>query len=145
VAALLILAVQSLRYLGQWKYHGREVGRFLVIAMPVAVFIVMIASEAKAIVTHQTSEWVRLLVAKKGIVEQKLLEKVPGRHVIFVRHAGTEIPSEAWIYNPANIDAAPVIWAWDLGQAENEQLRAYYQGRSFWLFKPDEPMSLFPY
>jgi hypothetical protein len=32
-----------------------------------------------------------------------------------------------------------------LGQAENEQLRAYYQGRSFWLFKPDEPMSLFPY
>jgi hypothetical protein len=145
MAAFLVLAVQSLRYLAKWKYHGHEVGRFLVGAIPVAVLAVMVASQAEAIVTHQTSEWVRLPSAQKGTVEQRLLEKYPGHHVIFVRHTGTQIPSEAWIYNPADIDAAPVIWAWDLGQAENGRLRAYFQGRSFWLFKPDESMSLSRY
>jgi hypothetical protein len=37
LAVLLILVAQSMRYLRQWKYHGREVGRLLVSAMPVAV------------------------------------------------------------------------------------------------------------
>ncbi len=40
LAALLILAAQSLRYLSQWKYHGQEAGRFLVNAMPAAVLLV---------------------------------------------------------------------------------------------------------
>ena len=145
VAALLILAVQSLRYLRQWKYHGREMGRFLVGAIPVAVLAVMVAFEAEAIGMHQTSEWIKLPSAQKGTVERTLLEKYPGRHVIFVRNTGTQLPSEAWIYNPADIDAAPVIWAWDLGQAENARLRAYYPGRLFWLFKPDESMSFSRY
>jgi hypothetical protein len=43
------------------------------------------------------------------------------------------------------IDAAPVIWPRDLGQTENEKLRRYYAGRSLWLFKPAESMSLSPY
>ena len=53
-------------------------------------------------------------------------------------------PHEEWIYNPANIDAAPVIWALDLGPTENEELRRYYAGRSFWRFKPAQSMSLSP-
>jgi hypothetical protein len=39
------------------------------------------------------------------------------------------------------IDDAPVIWALDLGQIENEKLRRYYAGRSFWRFRPAESMS----
>ena len=54
-AALLILAAQSMRYLRQWNYGGREVGRFLVSAIPVAVLLVMVASEARAIATHGTA------------------------------------------------------------------------------------------
>jgi peptidoglycan biosynthesis protein MviN/MurJ (putative lipid II flippase) len=56
LAALLILVAQSMRYLRQWKYHGRGVGRFLVNAMPVAVFVLIVASEAEAIVTHRTPD-----------------------------------------------------------------------------------------
>jgi hypothetical protein len=54
LAALLILAAQSMRYLRQWKYGTREVGRFLVDAIPVAVLLLMIASQAEAIATHRT-------------------------------------------------------------------------------------------
>ena len=45
-------------------------------------------------------------------------------------------PHEEWIYNPANIDAAPVIWALDLGPTENEELRRYYAGRFFCVSSP---------
>ena len=148
LSALLILVTQSMRYLRQWKYHGRGVGRFLVNAMPVAVFVLMIASEAKAIATHRTTDQTQATnaqIAQKGSIERQLLQKEPGQHVIFVSYPGLPSPHEEWIYNPANIDGARVIWALDLGQTENERLRRYYMGRSFWRFKPAESMSLSPY
>jgi hypothetical protein len=144
-AALLILVAQSMRYLRQWNYGGRELGRFLVNAMPVAVLLVMVASEAQAIATHRTADQEQAKnaqVAQKERIEKELLKKQSGQHVIFVRYAGLPSPHEEWVYNPADIDAAPVIWAQDLGHIENERLRRYYTGRSFWLFKPAESMNL---
>jgi hypothetical protein len=148
LAALLILVAQSMRYLRQWEYHRHEVGRFLVSAMPVAVFVVTIASEAEAIAAHQTTDQIQARnaqITQKENIEQELLKKQPGQHVIFVSYAGLPSPHEEWIYNPANIDAARVIWALDLGRTENEKLRHYYAGRSFWRFKPAESMNLKPY
>ena len=144
-AALLILAAQSMRYLRLWKYKGWETGRFLVTAMPVAVLLVMVASEAQGISTHRPTNPLQASNAQKESVEQKLLETRPGQHVIFVRYSGMLSPHEEWVYNPADIDAAPVIWAQDMGKLENERLLHYYAGRSFWLFKPGESMSLSPY
>jgi hypothetical protein len=148
LAAVLILVAQSLRYLRQWKYRGRQVGRFLTKAMPVTVFIVMITAEAEAIATHRTTDQTHATnaqLAQKESIEQALLRKQPGQHVIFVSYAGLPSPHEEWIYNPANVDAAPIIWALDLGQTENEKLRRYYAGRSFWRFKPAESMNIKPY
>jgi hypothetical protein len=147
-AALLILVAQSMRHLRQWKYGGREPGRFLVNAMPVAVLLVMVASEAQAVATHRTADQEQAKngqVAQKERIEKQLLKKRSGQYVIFVRYAGLPSPHDEWIYNPADIDAAPVIWAQDLGHIENERLRRYYAGRSFWLFKPAESMNLSPY
>jgi hypothetical protein len=133
-----------MRYLRQWKWDGREPGRFLVSAMPAAVLVLMIATEARAILTHQTMDQLQGKNMSKGSAEQHLLEMRSGRHVIFVRNTGPS-PHLEWVYNPADIDAAPVIWAHDLGEAENERLRQYYTGRSFWLFEPDESMRMLPY
>jgi len=148
LAALLILAAQSLRYLSQWKYHGQEAGRFLVNAMPAAVLLVMVTSQAEAIARHETIDQIQsknVQIAQKESIERKLLRNQSGQHVIFVSYAGLPSPHDEWIYNPANIDAAPVIWALDLGQAENEKLRRYYAGRSFWGFKPADSLNLSPY
>jgi hypothetical protein len=148
IAALLILAAQSMRYLSQWKYRGHCVGRFLVYAIPIAVFVVTITSQAEAISARQTTDQIQAKnapIAQKESIEQALVNKQPGQHVIFVDYAGLRSPHEEWIYNPATIDAAPVIWALDLGEIENEKLRSYYPARSFWRFKPAESMSLRPY
>ena len=148
LAALLILAAQSMRYLSQWKYRGHRVGRFLVYAIPIAVFAVTITSQAEAISARQTTDQIQAKnaqIAQKESIEQALVNKQPGQHVIFVDYTGLPSPHEEWIYNPATIDAAPVIWALDLGEIENEKLRRYYPARSFWRFKPAESMRLRPY
>ena len=133
-----------MRYLRQWKWNGREPGRFLVSAMPAAVLVLMIATEARAIATHQTGIRLQEKNMFKGSAEQHLLRcELGGTCTLFVIPAPS--PHLEWVYNPADIDAAPVIWAHDLGEAENERLRRYYAGRSFWLFEPDESMKMLPY
>jgi hypothetical protein len=116
--------------------------------MPAAVLLVMVTSQAEAIARHETIDQIQsknVQVAQKESIERKLLKNQPGQHVIFVSYAGLRSPHDEWIYNPANIDAAPVIWALDLGQTENEKLRRHYSERSFWRFKPADSMSLSPY
>jgi hypothetical protein len=144
-AALLILAAQSLRYLWQWTHNGYKVGRFLVRAMAVAVLLVTIESRAREIATHHTLDQDKEKNGDKEGAERALLAERPGRHVIFVRYRETDTPHHEWIYNPADIDAAPVIWARDMGRTENERLINYYAGRSFWLFEPEESMAFKPY
>ena len=135
-AALLILATQSVRYLSHWKYRGREMGRFLVNAAPLAILIVTAVSEGKAIASHRTADQVLAGNGSKQAIEQQLLADRPGQHVILVRYLGLPDPHQEWVYNPANVDATAVIWALDRGPGENERLRRYYRGRSFWLFTP---------
>ena len=148
LAVLLILVAQSMRYLRQWKYYGRAVGYFLVNAMPVAALVLMAVSQTEAILTNETTDQTQAAnaqIAQKETIEHELVKKNPGEHVIFVNYAGLSSPHEEWVYNPANIDTAQIIWALDLGPTENEKLRHYYAGRSFWRFKPADSMSLSPY
>ena len=54
---------------------------------------------------------------------------------MFVRYTDAHEFDE-WVYNGADIGAARVIWARDLG-AENAKLIGYYPGRTVWLLEPD--------
>src|SRR5437868_5784285 len=140
-AALFVLVVQSLRYLRQWKYNGRAVGRCLVCAMPVAIAVNMLWFGLRDIATYR----VQAKTPTKEEMEKTLLAERLGRHVIFVRYREGDTEHREWVYNLADIDAAPVIWAHDLGPEENKRLMQYYAGRSFWLFEPYQPMRLQPY
>jgi hypothetical protein len=72
--------------------------------------------------------------------------KLPGRIVIFVRYWPGHIFRNEWVYNAADVDGSRVVWARDLGDVENEKLRAYYPNRTAWLFEPDaRPPRLGPY
>jgi hypothetical protein len=74
------------------------------------------------------------------------IAKLPGRLLIFVRYWPGHIFRNEWVYNAADIDASRVVWARDLGEAEDKKLRAYYPSRSVYLFEPDaRPPRLGPY
>jgi len=74
------------------------------------------------------------------------LASLPGDLLVFVRYYPQHPFQEEWVYNGADIDGARVVWARDLGAAEDEKLRAYYPKRSAWLLEPDfRPPRLTPY
>ena len=148
-AVLLILLVQSLRHLRVWAIRnlrgGKAMGRFVILALCGSLIGVGLAAEAVRVFQQRTPDRIQAVNARKGSLENELLENHPGEHVIFVRYTGTQSPHEEWIYNLADIDSQPVIWAQDMG-GENSKLVAYYPGRSFWMFQPDaDPGYLAPY
>jgi hypothetical protein len=55
------------------------------------------------------------------------LAKEPGKQLVFVRQDAHDR-----IHNAANIDAAHVVWALDLGPEEDANLRRYYPDRHAW-------------
>jgi hypothetical protein len=65
------------------------------------------------------------------------LARIPGQLLVFVRYLPQHIFQDEWVYNVADIDASRVVWARDLGPAENESLLRYYAGRTALLLETD--------
>ncbi len=65
------------------------------------------------------------------------LEQAPGRQLVFVQYTPQHIFQDEWVWNEADMDAARVVWARDLGPDEDRKLMAYYPGRTTWLLEPD--------
>ncbi len=64
------------------------------------------------------------------------LTGMPGKQLVFVRYGPQHLFKE-WVHNAADIDASRIVWARDLGPAENQKLLHYYPGRTAWLLEPD--------
>jgi hypothetical protein len=79
------------------------------------------------------------------IAVNRQLQKLPGKLLIFVRYSPRHELVE-WVHNGAEVDAARIVWARDLGTGENEKLLGYYPDRKPVLFEPDvRPPRLSPY
>ncbi|HYK18678.1 MAG TPA: hypothetical protein VEV37_11685 [Bryobacteraceae bacterium] len=65
------------------------------------------------------------------------LAGLQGRQLVFVRYWPNHIFQDEWVYNAADIDAARIVWARDLGASEDEKLLHYYPDRTVWLLEPD--------
>ncbi len=73
------------------------------------------------------------------------LVKAGGKQLVFVRYWPRHAFRE-WVHNAADIDNSQIVWARDLGAAENAKLIQYYPNRSTWLLEPDaRPPKLTPY
>ncbi len=83
---------------------------------------------------------------ERRIAINRDLADLPGQQLVIVRYSPRHIFQEEWVYNEADIDAARIVWARDLGRQQNEEALRYYPGRTAWLLEPDaQPPSLTPY
>lgn len=81
----------------------------------------------------------------RAAIESQLTAE-PGRQLVLVRYADNHEPFAEWVYNDADIAASKVIWARDMGAAENQRLIQYFEDRKVWLLQADEkPLQLMPY
>jgi hypothetical protein len=126
LAALVTAGLRALWLMGGRR--GTSAGRAMVLAVPVICLVGQLTGPA--------------FYRQPSRVEyrQKLLEQLRsqgGKHLVIVRYEAGHGLSEEWIYNDADIDRAPVVWARDLGEDKNETLRRYYADRVVWLLLAD--------
>ena len=154
-AIALALVVEGLRHMRVWRWHGRPAGAFLVRTLPLvyagALALRLLASGLGLPLTETGLWWLKLTPSERGLERAHLLahlERTPGQHLVIVRYGPDHDPGRQieWVYNRADIDRAQVIWARDMGEAENTRLMEDYRGRQVWLIEPDrQPVRLEPY
>jgi len=126
----------------------QQLGRFIPLAARI-VFLLCVAQFAFEYGLHAVSRdpWsLALLNPERRVAVNAQLGQAPGKQLVFVRYWPAHIFQDEWVYNAADIDAARIVWARDLGDAENQKLIRHYPDRTVWLLEPDaRPVKLTPY
>ena len=144
---IVLLGMRSLRL---WKWRGRRAGLCMVRCVPLACAamlpIAIVAGRVSGDVFEQRSwRWPPPgNVQRASILRQ--LESSGGKHLVLVRYALSHDPGNEWVYNRADIDGSPVVWARELDRDSNGGLMRYFGDRRVWLVEPDVPSpKLVPY
>jgi hypothetical protein len=151
-AGLALIWLQGLRHL---RAAGRRSPKALALArlIPLVVVFAVVCRAAvgpSALRFSLIGQGVSWCCSTHGPLERPQivaqLERIPGRHLVIVRYKPGNGFFEAWVHNLADIDGARIVWAQELGPAENRRLLAYFKDRTAWLVEADEkPPRLSPY
>jgi hypothetical protein len=152
----VLAAVIGLERLGRVRIACHETGRaaaFLILFLCGAHFVFWYAmhladDQPFSLAARRYESWDaidhRFTGPRAAILDQ--LEQQPGRQLVFVRYWPQHIFQDEWVYNAAGIDSARIVWARDLGPAEDRQLLAYFPNRTAWLLEADaQPPALSRY
>jgi hypothetical protein len=134
-APLVALALALMTRLGWRIWRMKPAGPALVVLFAAIYAVPAVTSLARG----KTSNPVEGLhgnfpVDRAAVLAQLAAEG--GRHVVIVRYADDHTPHREWVFNAADIDASPIVWARDRGD-DNARLGAYFAGRKVWLLEPD--------
>lgn len=140
---LLAVTLQGLRHLRTWRFEDRPSGLFLVRATVVILVLTMPLAVRNLRAPNSTGPSEVMGLERQALITR--LDSLPGGQLILVRYGPRHDSLAEWVYNGADIDGQKVIWARDMGPANQELLR-YYPDRRVWLLEPDtKPLRLSPY
>jgi hypothetical protein len=66
------------------------------------------------------------------------LQTLPGKQLVVVHYGPQHNVHDEWVYNRADIDAAKIVWARDMGANQNQELLRYFSDRRAWLINADD-------
>ena len=101
-----------------------------VTACIVVVHASMLGVVARAVGT--TDDGAGLDRGRRRAEVKERIEREPGKHLLFVRYANNYTVHDEWVYNLADLKAARILFAHDLGP-RNPELIAAYPDRTTWL------------
>ena len=134
--ALWLVVVQGVRHLRHWSPARRPLGTALVRAIPVLA-CAMILLRVTAAMVHVQIEvaWPRGNLKRATILRQ--LQHFPSQQLVIVVYDPGHNFDREWVYNDADIDAAKVAWARDMGTDGNQKLLSYFKDRLVWRVNAD--------
>jgi len=148
-SVFVLASVTALEFLSRWPAGGAAAR--LIVCLAVAHFLFWYAmfngnpTMLFAAGRLDTADFINYGDPEGRIAINDQLASRAGKHLVFVRY-GPQHMFHEWIHNAADIDAADVVWAADLGPAEDQKLIEYYPTRRVWLVEPDaRPPQIVPY
>jgi hypothetical protein len=142
----VLLSVVALERLSRLNLRGRPAGRdaaVLILFLCAAHFVFWYGLHvfdnigfSIALRQYETWDLINHDDPEGRIAIGRRLAEAPGKQLVFVRYWPKHLFQE-WVHNAADIDGSQIVWARDLGAAENEKLLHYYPGRTAWLLEPD--------
>lgn len=155
-AAFYAIGLQAMRHLWVWRPEAQPVGRMLVrfvVTLCVALagvraFAGPLRFELPVWPATWAYQWYGFesQAGSQRFQVEDHLEHLQGSQLVIVHYGPGHNVLYEWVYNAADIDNSKVIWARDMGTAENEELIRYYKDRTVWLVQPDaDPVSVTPY
>jgi len=144
VPVMLAVILQGMRHLRTWRWQGKPIGQFLVRAI-VVMCVLMIPVQVHILAAApEPGSWAA--IGPERMALEAHLRSLPGPQLILVRYSPNHDPLLDWVYNGADIDRQKVVWARDMGAAQNRELLCYYKDRRVWLLEADDvPPELLPY
>ena len=137
-AVFIAVVMQCLRHVGTFRPGGFPAGRLAALAL-MGASLLFNGAQAWALRGWHQSAW----PAERERMRQELV-RAGGKHLIVVRYSERHDPYDEWVYNAADIDASPVVWAREM--ADNSPLLKHFAGRRVWLLEADSrPLRLQTY
>ena len=103
----------------------------------VVLFLIMIPVRVRILAASPPPGTEGVIGPRRSAIMARL-ESLPEPQIVLVRYGAEHKPLSEWVYNGADVDHAKVIWARDMGPAQNEELLRYYKDRQVWLLDADE-------
>jgi hypothetical protein len=132
----VFLAVAGLRRLRVVRLGGRRIGRPLSEAIMVVSLLSITLGLAFRAVFGAPYPDDPLVRDRPAIIER--LEATEGTDLVIVAYSPQHNEHEEWVYNGADLNGAPIVWARDMGAEQNQRLLEYYAGRRIWRLYADE-------
>jgi hypothetical protein len=137
---VLVLVLQAMRHLRLWRWKGLPTGRMIVwtsVALCIISSVVWYAGYLRIDAKDFSTDRARIMDE---------LRRDEDSHLVIVRYSPEHSPHDEWVYNGADIDSSKVVWAREMGEANDRGLIEYFKGRRVWLLEPDaETPHLSPY
>ncbi len=147
MGAIIALLLIGLRRLRKWKWRNRRSGLFLARMVPLACLLMglipLTAARFRISLSYWPQQWYG---GNPSVVRPASLTAGLTHALIIVRYDPAHEVGEEWVYNEADIEKAPVVWARETDPAHDHELIRYFKNRTVWLFEPDKhPWVLRPY
>ena len=148
VSLFYALLMQCCRHMRVWTWKARPAGLLLVRAIPlVCLVMVLFRMNAARLGLMVEALWPPAwysTVKPQGFPREsirKQLSQLPGRDLVIVRYGPRHQPFwYEWVYNEADIDAAPIVWAREMDPVSNEKLLRYFHDRRAWLLESNQAL-----
>lgn len=127
-ASAMLLATLALVAMAEWRVRGVRIGPSVaLLAMAIQLVLALVQLPAHR---ADADDW----SMHRAALESRL-ESMPGDDLLLVRYLHGR--PHQWVWNDADIDASPVVWAESLGPEADDALRRYFADRRAWKIDVD--------